>query len=205
MMDVDSVPTTNPSKARLNPNRHSSYEPTYANLKPVHPQNHVYDNLPLKSQGNRRHRWSENDGFETVDVVQKPCGVTQVTIGESEDESEEMAMHLYECIEQFNTACDKILGARNLIDTDSALNPSDREKLLRLVNKSIIQGKSRLEGIDSSRTISSGTGGSATSTSSKLRSSSPNHDSKIQIDNNFMNMYGPQIMQLLQQNMAKQN
>ncbi|KAE9553110.1 hypothetical protein FO519_003663 [Halicephalobus sp. NKZ332] len=200
-----SNPVRNQSNPRLNPHRHSSYEPTYANIIPKSQAlGHHYDNVPVKdSDFNKRHKWSENYGVDTVDVIQKPSGITRVMIGESDDDEQEMAMHLYECIEQFNTACDKLLGARQLIDTDNALSSLDRDKLLRLVNKSITQGRSRLEGTDSPRTVSSITGGSMTSVSSKVRSVSP--EQKIQIDNNFMNTYGPQIMQLLQQNMAKQN
>ena len=129
-----------------------------------------------------------------------------------------MAMHLYECIEQFNTACDKILGARQLIDTDTSLTSNDREKLLKLVNKSISQGKGRLDTFDQGATISSssnrtttlsgGTGSNASMGGpSHLASPSPtpSEPNKISIDANFINRYGSEIMHLLQQNMSKQN
>jgi hypothetical protein len=175
------------------------------------------------------HRWANNDGIEKIDVIQKATGVTHVNIGDKsyynnvnnvvdDDEDEEMAMHLYECIEQFNTACDKILGARQLIDTDTSLTQSDREKLLRLVNKSITQGRGRLENFEQqvtpsapssnrTTTLSGGTGSNASMGGpSHLASPSPTpSEPRINIDASFINRYGPQIMHLLQENMSKQN
>uniref|UniRef100_A0AC34F5M6 Uncharacterized protein n=1 Tax=Panagrolaimus sp. ES5 TaxID=591445 RepID=A0AC34F5M6_9BILA len=189
---------------------------------PVPPRKSSYSDGRRMSTG---HRWANNDGIERIDVIQKNSGVTHVNIGDKsyynnvidDDEDEEMAMHLYECIEQFNTACDKILGARQLIDTDTSLTTNDREKLLKLVNKSISQGRGRLENFDQATTISSssnrtttlsgGTGSNASmGAPSHLASPSPTpSEPRLNIDANFINRYGPQIMHLLQENMSKQN
>uniref|UniRef100_A0A914XWS1 Uncharacterized protein n=1 Tax=Panagrolaimus superbus TaxID=310955 RepID=A0A914XWS1_9BILA len=191
---------------------------------PVPPRTHSYSDGRRMSTG---HRWANNDGIERIDVIQKNSGVTHVNIGDKsyynnvidDDEDEEMAMHLYECIEQFNTACDKILGARQLIDTDTSLTTNDREKLLKLVNKSILQGRGRLDNFDQSTTttissssnrtttLSGGTGSTASMGGpSHLASPSPTpSEPRLSIDANFINRYGPQIMHLLQENMSKQN
>jgi hypothetical protein len=147
-----------------------------------------------------------------------PRSMASFDVPMTDEHSKKMAMHLYECIEQFNTACDKILGARQLIDTDTSLTSNDREKLLKLVNKSILQGKGRLDTFDQGATISTssnrtttlsgGTGSNASmGAPSHLASPSPtpSEPNKISIDANFINRYGPQIMHLLQENMSKQN
>lgn len=90
----NSNPSRDQRNPRLNPNRHSSYEPTYANVninvKPSEPLDHHYDNIPVKSFDSvkKHHKWSENNGVETADVVQKPCGITRVMIGDNDEDTE---------------------------------------------------------------------------------------------------------------------
>jgi len=184
------------SSSSVEPGRVSSVRRAFEQVPSRKPVNYLAQKI---NQQDRLDFTGPDTGIDEA----SPRSISSSEVPMSDEHSRKMAMHLYECIEQFNTACDKLLGARQLIDTDNALNNLDREKLLRLVNKHIEQGRNRLKESDTSRTISSVTGGSTTSMSSKVRSSSP--EQKIQIDNNFMNVYGPQIMQLLQQNMAKQN
>ncbi|KAH7730357.1 WD repeat-containing protein 62 [Aphelenchoides avenae] len=137
--------------------------------------------------------------------------------------SKKLSLHAAECIEQMTQACDKLLGARHLIENDTTVTTADKERLLKSVNKSINQFRVRLENaLPEDRTFSDMTNASHASNaggSVKLQSASgrPSNisdtgnittsgvQSDDPIDGDFIMRNGPRLMQLLQAQMAAQN
>ncbi|VDD88387.1 unnamed protein product [Enterobius vermicularis] len=61
------------------------------------------------------------------------------------DDDLEMARHIAECLEQFNTSLDKVLQARQLLESTQDLPPDDKDRMLRVLNQAIKTGRKRLE------------------------------------------------------------
>uniref|UniRef100_A0A914C1P8 Uncharacterized protein n=1 Tax=Acrobeloides nanus TaxID=290746 RepID=A0A914C1P8_9BILA len=177
----------------------------------------------LRSNANAL-RTRRNNPFvrhSVAEIVHRPSGVTRVLIGDYEEqrpmyETEEMALHVTECMNLLQTSCDKILGARQLIENDGAIPAGDRDKLMRMVTKSILQVHTRLEGaipldarlsdISSNNEGKSGSVGSGNT----MRVSIPTNitASSVQtpeMSREMLTQLMPQFFQLLQENMQKRN
>lgn len=57
----------------------------------------------------------------------------------------ELSLHTSECIREMQLACDKLLGARQLVDSDTTIPSSEKERLLHQVDKAINTFRKRME------------------------------------------------------------
>jgi hypothetical protein len=136
--------------------------------------------------------------------------------------SKKLSMHTLECIEQMTQACDKLLGARQLIESDNSISEGDKEKLLTTVYKSINQFRVRLENaLPEGRTFSDMTNVS-NATKTQMPSTRPSNLSATsvdargvtntsiqadpdQLDADFIARNGPRLMQLLESMSARRS
>ncbi|EJW83802.1 hypothetical protein WUBG_05286 [Wuchereria bancrofti] len=131
---------------------------------------------------------------------------------------DEMAKHIAECLEQFNTGLDKVLQARQLLETSQELPADDRETMLRLLNQAMRTSLKRMECSDDrydpdgrhSESPNSLPGQRQCAPVQQLCSTSDGNANFHNITSNidpaeFFQRHGQQLLALLQQNMAKQN
>ncbi|CAG9531002.1 unnamed protein product [Cercopithifilaria johnstoni] len=131
---------------------------------------------------------------------------------------DEMAKHIAECLEQFNTGLDKVLQARQLLETSQELPADDRETMLRLLNQAMRTSLKRMEYNDDRYEPDGRYSESPNSLASQrqcapvqqLSNTNDGNASFHNITNNmdpaeFFQQHGQQLLALLQQNMAKQN
>jgi len=126
-----------------------------------------------------------------------------------------MTLHTRECVEQMQHSCDKLIHAKQMIEKDNAITDQEREKLLRSVFKSINQFRQRLENSlpedrtfsDMTMTTTNGSGSLKNVGSSGRPSSMSNaqQDMPNVVNDDFIKKHGPQLMKLLQDNMARNN
>ncbi|VDN84406.1 unnamed protein product [Brugia pahangi] len=129
-----------------------------------------------------------------------------------------MAKHIAECLEQFNTGLDKVLQARQLLETSQELPADDRETMLRLLNQAMRTSLKRMECNDDrydpdgrhSESPNSLPGQRQCAPVQQLSSTSDGNANFHNITSNmdpaeFFQRHGQQLLALLQQNMAKQN
>uniref|UniRef100_A0A0R3QMV7 Rho-GAP domain-containing protein n=1 Tax=Brugia timori TaxID=42155 RepID=A0A0R3QMV7_9BILA len=129
---------------------------------------------------------------------------------------DEMAKHIAECLEQFNTGLDKVLQARQLLETSQELPADDRETMLRLLNQAMRTSLKRMECNDD-RYDPDGRHSESPNSLPGQRQCVPQLSSTSDGNANFHNItsnidpaeffqrHGQQLLALLQQNMAKQN
>lgn len=133
-------------------------------------------------------------------------------------QSKQMAKHIAECLEQFNTGLDKVLQARQLLETSQELPADDRETMLRLLNQAMRTSLKRMECNDDrydpdgrhSESPNSLPGQRQCVPVQQLSSTSDGNANFHNITSNidpaeFFQRHGQQLLALLQQNMAKQN
>ncbi|KAL3985985.1 hypothetical protein ACH3XW_40915 [Acanthocheilonema viteae] len=131
---------------------------------------------------------------------------------------DEMAKHIAECLEQFNTGLDKVLQARQLLETSQELPVDDRETMLRLLNQAMRTSLKRMEYNDDryepdgrhSESPNSLGGQRQCAPIQQLCGTNDGNANFHNITNNvdpaeFFQQHGQQLLALLQQNMAKQN
>ncbi|EFO26710.1 hypothetical protein LOAG_01775 [Loa loa] len=131
---------------------------------------------------------------------------------------DEMAKHIAECLEQFNTGLDKVLQARQLLETSQELPAGDRETMLRLLNQAMRTSLKRMEYNDD-RHDPDGRHSESPNSLPGQRQCAPVqqfcdanngnanlHNITSSMDPaEFFQQHGQQLLALLQQNMAKQN
>uniref|UniRef100_A0A8R1Y601 Uncharacterized protein n=1 Tax=Onchocerca volvulus TaxID=6282 RepID=A0A8R1Y601_ONCVO len=129
---------------------------------------------------------------------------------------DEMAKHIAECLEQFNTGLDKVLQARQLVKTSQELPADDRETMLRLLNQAMRISLKRMECNDD-RYDPDGRHSESPNSLSGQRAPGQQlcgtsdgnanfHNVTSSVDpTEFFQQHGQQLLALLQQNMAKQN
>ncbi|VDK87119.1 unnamed protein product [Litomosoides sigmodontis] len=125
-----------------------------------------------------------------------------------------MAKHIAECLEQFNTGLDKVLQARQLLETSQELPTDDRETMLRLLNQAMRTSLKRMEYNDDryepdgrhSESPNSLGGQRQCAPAQELYSTNSSfHNTSSMDPTEFFQQHGQQLLALLQQNMAKQN
>ena len=60
-------------------------------------------------------------------------------------ELSELSLHTTECIKEMQLAVDKLLGARQLVDSDNTIPSNEKERLLHQVDKAINTFRKRME------------------------------------------------------------
>uniref|UniRef100_A0A1I7ZSY1 WD_REPEATS_REGION domain-containing protein n=1 Tax=Steinernema glaseri TaxID=37863 RepID=A0A1I7ZSY1_9BILA len=206
---------TNRSVSSVEPHRPSSFQASRrvfdGSMPPRKTQNYIaqrYDGSELVgpdmgSDESPRSASSSHDMF--------PCSNGPPAFKTSK--GEKMSNHVKDCLGQFTTALDKVLSARKMLEEEADLDNCDREILLRMLNEKIAMSRRRLDGIfddSASRTCSETTRSESAAShrngSSMSNSRQPVTSSGAQIDQNFLDTHGAQILALLQQRVpSKQN
>ncbi|KAI6213245.1 hypothetical protein M3Y94_00128200 [Aphelenchoides besseyi] len=131
-----------------------------------------------------------------------------------------MKMHVQECFDDVKKSVDKLLHAKTIIEKDAQVTEAERERLLYSVYKSINQFRGRLEAaLPNDRTfsdLSNMTNGGSGSLKASDTLSRPSNLSNSgvsaqqttvlppgELNEDFIRLYGPQLINLLQKNMHK--
>uniref|UniRef100_A0A914GS67 Mitogen-activated protein kinase-binding protein 1 n=1 Tax=Globodera rostochiensis TaxID=31243 RepID=A0A914GS67_GLORO len=102
----------------------------------VHYQNHSTEQHQLDT--------ARSLSIELASATHSLSNAAQMT---STGSTKKMAMHASECIQEMTHACDKLLGTRQLINSDPDISSDERRLLLSGVNRAISAFRQRLDSV----------------------------------------------------------